>query len=88
MEISQIVEQVVAVVKEAPEKLQEVIADPKGAIEAITGQDLGDIDAGELVEKVKSALEGAGVDVAGFLGNIGENIGNAVKDVLGGIFNK
>lgn len=42
----------------------------------------------ELIEKVKSAVEGAGIDVSGILGNIGEGIGNAVKDALGGLFNK
>ena len=88
MDINQIVEQVAAVVKDAPEKLQEVLADPKGAIESITGQSLEGVDMAELVEKVKSAVEGAGIDVSGILGNIGEGIGNAVKDALGGLFNK
>ena len=88
MDINQIVEQVAAVVKDAPEKLQEVLADPKGAIESITGQSLEGVDVAELIEKVKSAVEGAGIGVSGILGNIGEGIGNAVKDALGGLFNK
>ena len=88
MEVSQIVEQVTSHLQDAPEKIKDVIADPKGTIEDITGHDLSDVDMGEVVEQVKSKLGEAGVDVAGFLGNVGENIGDAVSGVLDGLFHK
>ena len=37
MDVKAIAEQVMAAVGEAPEKAQEFIADPKGAIEQLTG---------------------------------------------------
>lgn len=40
MDVKAIAEQVMAAVGEAPEKAQEFIADPKGAIEQLTGHAL------------------------------------------------
>ena len=86
MDISQIADQVIEHVKEAPEKIKDVIADPKGTIEEITGQNLDDVDLGEIVEKVKGGLGEAGIDIAGFIGSAAENVGDAVKGVLGNLF--
>ena len=95
MDISAIVDQVVSHVQDAPEKIKDIIADPKGAIEEITGQDLGDVDFGEIVEQVKSRIGEAGIDIEGIIGNIGENLGDVadnlgekVSDRLGDIFKK
>lgn len=88
MDMGQIVDQVVEHVKEAPEKIKDVIADPKGAIEGITGQDLDDVDLGEIVGNVKDKLGEAGVDVTEFLGDAGENIADAVKGLFGKIVGK
>ena len=88
MDINQIVEQVTSHLQDAPEKIKDVIADPKGAIEEITGQNLEGVDMGEIVEQVKGKLGDAGVDVAGILGGIGENIGGAMSGILDGLFKK
>ena len=88
MDINPIVEQVTSHLQDAPEKIKDVIADPKGAIEEITGQNLEGVDMGEIVEQVKGKLGDAGVDVAGILGGIGENIGGAVSGILDGLFKK
>lgn len=85
MEISEIVDQVVDHLKDAPEKIKDVIADPKGTLEEITGQDLTDVDLGEIVDKVKETLGEKGIDVAGIVEGLGENIGDAVKGALEGI---
>ena len=82
MDINQIVEQVTSHLQDAPEKIKDVISDPKAAIEEITGQNLDD------VEQVKTKLGETGVDVAGFIGDLGENIGGAVSGILDSIFKK
>ena len=77
MDINQIVEQVTSHLQDAPEKIKDVISDPKAAIEEITGQNLDDVDLGEIVEQVKTKL-----------GDLGENIGGAVSGLLDNIFKK
>lgn len=88
MDVNQIVEQVTSHLQDAPEKIKDVIADPKAAIEEITGQNLDNVDMGEIVEQVKTKLGETGVDVAGLLGEMGENIGGAVSGILDSIFKK
>ena len=95
MDINAIVEQVVSHAQDAPEKIKDIIADPKGTIEEITGQNLDDVDLGELVDKVKGGLGDAGIDIKEIVGNLGENledvaenIGDKVQDLLGGLFDK
>lgn len=88
MDINQIVEQVTSHLQDAPENIKDVISDPKAAIEEITGQNLDDVDLGEIVEQVKTKLGETGVDVAGFIGDLGENIGGAVSGLLDNIFKK
>ena len=42
MDIQAIIAQVSAALADAPEKLQELVSDPKGTIEGITGVELGE----------------------------------------------
>ena len=44
MDIQAIIDKVVGEVQQAPEMLQEIVADPGAAIEKITGHSLGDTD--------------------------------------------
>ena len=81
MDINAIVEQVTSHVQDAPEKIKDIIADPKGAIEEITGQDLGDIDPGEIIDQVKARIADAGIDVEGILGDITENLGDVAGNI-------
>ena len=81
MDINAIVEQVTSHVQDAPEKIKDIIADPKGAIEEITGQELGDIDPGEIIDQVKTRIADAGIDVEGILGNITENLGDVAGNI-------
>ena len=46
------------------------------------------MDVNQIVEQVKTKLGETGVDVAGFLGEMGENIGGAVSGLLDNIFKK
>lgn len=82
MDIKAIAEQVIGAVQEAPEKIQELTADPKGAIENITGHSLEDVDIEQVMEHVKGAIGEAGIDV----GSIAESVGKNIGDMLGGIF--
>ena len=88
MDIQSIIGQVTESLGAAPEKAQDFLADPKAAIEEITGQNLDNVDMGEIVEQVKTKLGETGVDAAGFLGEMGENIGGAVSGILDSIFKK
>ena len=81
MDVNAIVEQVTSHVQDAPEKIKDIIADPKGAIEEITGQDLGDIDPGEIIDQVKARIADAGIDVEGILGDITENLGDVAGNI-------
>ena len=74
MDVKAIAEQVMAAVGEAPEKAQEFIADPKGAIEQLTGHALDEGQIAEVVEHVKSMIAEGGAGLEGLdLGAIGES---------------
>ncbi|OUO94231.1 hypothetical protein C2L80_03935 [Rubneribacter badeniensis] len=95
MDVKAIAEQVMAAVGEAPEKAQEFIADPKGAIEQLTGHALDEGQIAEVVEHVKSMITEGGAGLEGLdLGAIGEKLGGLVGEgsplggLLGGIFGK
>ena len=53
MDIQSIIGQVTESLGAAPEKAQDFLADPKAAIEEITGQTLGEGDIAEIVSGVK-----------------------------------
>ncbi len=57
MDIQQIIDQVSAAVADAPEKISEIAADPKAAIEGIIGQPIEDIDPAEVLEGVKEKVQ-------------------------------
>ena len=52
MDIQAIIDKVVGEVQQAPEMLQEIVADPGAAIEKITGHSLGDTDIAAVAEGV------------------------------------
>lgn len=94
MDIKAIAEQVAGALGEAPEKLQELASDPKGAIEGLTGHALEDADIPELLGHVKGMM-GEGFDLSA-LGDIGEHLGDLLEksplgdlgDMLGGLLGK
>lgn len=88
MDVNQIVEQVTSHIQDAPEMIKDLIADPQGTIEQITGQGLDGVDPAEIIEQVQSKLGEAGIDVEGIIGGITENIGGPVSGIIGGLFNK
>lgn len=88
MDVNQIVEQVTSHIQDAPEMIKDLIADPQGTIEQITGQGLDGVDPAEIIEQVQSKLGEAGMDVEGIIGGITEKIGGAVSGIIGGLFNK
>ena len=55
MDVQAIIAQVSAALADAPEKLQELVSDPKGTIEELTGHELGEGDLSQIVDGVKSA---------------------------------
>ncbi len=95
MDIKAIAEQVMGALGEAPEKLQEFFADPKGAIEQITGQSLDEGQIAEVVEHIKTTvgeglgnfdLDAIGEQLSGLFGE-GSPLGG-IGDALGGLFGK
>lgn len=95
LDVNQIVEQVTSHIQDAPEMIKDLIADPQGTIEQITGQGLDGVDPAEIIEQVQSKLGESGIDVEGIiggitenLGGITENLGGAVSGISGGLFNK
>ncbi|WP_321972368.1 hypothetical protein [Paratractidigestivibacter sp.] len=61
MDTNEIVEKVVSAVQEAPEKAQELIADPEGAVKAIIG-DVEGFDIHEVIQGVMSKASELGLD--------------------------
>ena len=97
MDVQDIISQVSAALADAPEKLQGLVSDPKGTIEALTGHELGNIDPSEIVDGIKSHIAEGGLDLGGLdLGNITEGLGDALEnsplggiaDTIGGLFGK
>lgn len=97
MDIKAIAEQVMAALGEAPEKIQEFLADPSGMIEQLTGHSLGEEDVAQVVDHIKGMVEQGGEALGNIdLGAIGEHvtsffenneavegIGNLVKGIFG-----
>lgn len=65
MDISALIDQLVATVQDAPEKINEILADPKAAIEDITGQQLGEGDLSQIVAGVQEKLAAGEIDLSG-----------------------
>lgn len=97
MDIQAIIAQVSAALADAPEKLQELISDPKGTIEELTGLEIGEADLSQIVDGVKNgiadgSLDLSGLDLGGIAGNLGGMLENSplggIADSLGGLFGK
>ena len=61
MDTNEIVEKIVSAVQQSPEKAQELIADPKGAVAAITGAAEG-IDINAVIQGVLAKAAELGLD--------------------------
>ena len=80
MDIQAIIDQVAAAVKDAPEKLGELAADPKTAIEGIIGEgNLGDIDPAQILSGLQE--KASGLD----LGALAENLPDQLKGLADGV---
>lgn len=64
MDIQAIIDQVMTAVGNAPEKAGEILADPKGAIESITGQTIGEGDLSQIIDGVKERIASGGIDLS------------------------
>lgn len=96
MDIQAIIDQVLETVTTAPDKLNELLADPRATIEEITGQTLGEGDLSQIVAGVKdrvasgeldlSAIDLSSIDLSS-LGGIGSLLGgdSPLSGILGGI---
>ena len=93
MDVQAIIAQVSAALAEAPEKVQGLLADPKGTIEEITGLELGEGDLSQIVDGVKGAIADGSLDISKLdlgnidLGAIAGNLGG-MPGGLGGLFGK
>lgn len=83
MDIQAIISQVSAALADAPERLQDLLADPKGTIEELTGQPIGDADLSQIVDGVKSGIADGSLDLGALAGGLGGMLGG-----LGGLFGR
>lgn len=101
MDIQAIIDQVMQVAGDAPEKIGDILADPKGAIEEICGQTLGEGDLSQIVSGVQERLTSGDFDLSQIdlskidlsaLGGLGNLLGNSplggIAESLGGLFGK
>ena len=87
MDVQDIIAQVSALLADAPEKIQDLISDPKGTIEELTGHSLEDADLSKIVDGVKNSIADGGIDLGGLdLGAIAEKVDlGGIADNLGGV---
>ncbi|OUO36001.1 hypothetical protein [Olsenella sp. An290] len=96
MDVQAIIAQVSAALADAPEKLQDLVSDPKGTIEELTGQELGEGDLSQIVDGVKSGIADGSLDLSGLdlgsldLGKLAGGLGGLLGGLggLGGIFGR
>lgn len=62
MDIQAIASQVAEAIKDVPSKAQDLVSDPKGTIESITGEK--DFDVSEVLTAVMAKLKELGVDLS------------------------
>ena len=99
MDIQAIIDQVMQAVQTAPEKVNDLLSDPRSAIEDITGQALGEGDLSQIVAAVQEKFAAGELDLSGIdlskidlskLGGLGSLLGGAgagASSMLGGIAN-
>ena len=83
MDIQTIVDQVVGALREAPEKVQEIMADPAGAVEQITGHRLEEGDLASVAQGVLAKIAEEGGDLQEKLAGLGDSIGDKVSSLIG-----
>lgn len=99
MDVQNIIAQVSAALADAPEKLQGLLSDPKGTIEEITGQTLGEGDLSQIVDGVKSGIADGSLDLGSLdlgsldLGSLAGGLGGMLENsplgsIVGGLFGK
>lgn len=93
MDIQAIIDQVMQAVQAAPEKVNDLLADPKAAIEDITGQQLGEGELAQIVAAVQDKFAAGELDLSQLdlsaldlskIGGLGSLLGGA-GGALGGI---
>lgn len=62
MDVQAISDEIVALIKDAPEKINEIIADPEAEIKKIAGD--GEFDVSEVLAAVTAKAKEAGVDLS------------------------
>ena len=103
MDIKAIADQVMEHLGNSPEAIKDILSDPAGAIEGITGNKLEGADLSGVIDQVKDAVMGGGIELPEGLdlgnldlGNIAENLGgvlensplSSIAEGLGGLFGK
>ena len=103
MDIKAIADQVMEHLGNSPEAIKDILSDPSGAIEGITGNKLEGADLSGVIDHVKDAVMGGGIELPEGLdlgnldlGNIAENLGgvlensplSGIAEGLGGLFGK
>lgn len=83
MDIQAIIDQVMGALREAPEKVHEVIADPAGAIEQITGHHLEEGELASVAQGVLAKIGEEGGELQEKLAGLGDVIGEKVSSFLG-----
>lgn len=74
MDIQAIIDKVVSEAQNAPEIVQELMADPGAAIEKVTGHSLGETDIAAVAEGVLAQVQEKGGDIVGQLSGLLGNI--------------
>lgn len=101
MDIQAIIDQVMQALQNAPEKAGELLRDPRGTIEEVTGQTLGEGDLSQIVSTVKEKFAAGELDLSGIdlssidlsnLGGIGDLLGDSpiggIVSGLGSLFGR
>ncbi|HIW75325.1 MULTISPECIES: hypothetical protein [Gordonibacter] len=83
MDIQAIIDQIVGALREAPEKAQEIIADPAAAIENITGHQIEGEDMAAVVQGVLAKIGEEGGELQEKLACFGDMLGEKVSSLMG-----
>lgn len=83
MDIQAIIDQIVGVLREAPEKAQEIIADPATAIENITGHRIEGEDMAAVAQGVLAKIGEEGGELQEKLSGFGDMLGEKMSSLMG-----
>lgn len=85
MDTQAIIDQVMQALQDAPEKAGELLSDPRGTIEQITGQALGEGDLSQIVTAVQERFAAGELDLSGIdLSSIDLSSLGGLDGLLGG----